>query len=39
MDEKSTWTVDTVKEHVVAIMDERDKRYEQRFLADQLRWA
>jgi hypothetical protein len=35
MDEKSTWTVDTVKEHVVAIMDERDKRYEQRFEAQQ----
>lgn len=33
--EKRDWTIETVREHVLAVMDERDRRYEQRFLASQ----
>jgi hypothetical protein len=29
---QADWTIETVREHVLALMDERDKRYEQRFL-------
>ena len=29
------WNIDTLKEHVFAVMDERDMRYEQRFQASQ----
>jgi hypothetical protein len=32
---KQDWTIETVKDHVLAVMDERDKRYEQRFQASQ----
>jgi hypothetical protein len=32
---KQEWTIETVKAHVLAIMDERDERYEQRFQASQ----
>ena len=32
----SQWTIDTVKEHVLEIMDERDHRYEQRFQSQKL---
>ena len=29
------WTVGTLKEHVLKVLDERDERYEQRFRASQ----
>jgi hypothetical protein len=32
---KQEWTIETVKDHVIALMDERDKRYEQRFQSSQ----
>jgi hypothetical protein len=34
-DEKEGWTVETLKDHLIAIMGERDKRYEERFEASQ----
>ena len=31
----SGWTVDTLREHVLAMMDERDRRYAERFAAQE----
>lgn len=31
----SGWTVDTLRAHLLAVMDERDRRYEQRFNASE----
>jgi hypothetical protein len=32
---RQEWTIETAKAHVLALMEERDKRYEQRFQASQ----
>ena len=32
---ETDWTLETLHEHLVSIMDERDRRYEQRFLAQE----